>query len=84
MKRDKLVVVPSTEAQKTPLELYVELAPEGELEKNELAKEILRILVDHAKEERKEVINRIATLEKVLRYLPPGKSRILGIFPPQK
>jgi predicted ribosome quality control (RQC) complex YloA/Tae2 family protein len=84
MKRDKLVVVPATEAQKTQLELYVELAPEGALEKNELAKEILRILVDHAKEERKEVIKCTATLEKVLRYLPPGKSRILVSSPPQK
>lgn len=84
MKRDKLVVVPSTEAQKTQLELYVELAPEGELEKNELAKEILRILGDHANDERKEAISRIASLDKVLRYLPPGKSRILRSYPPQK
>lgn len=83
MKQDKLVVVPSTEAQKTQLELYVDLAPEGELEKNELAKEIVRILVDHAKGERKEAIGRIATLDKVMRYLPPGKSRIVGRFPHQ-
>jgi len=84
MKRDKLVVVPSTEAQKTQLELFVELAPEGELEKNELAKEILRILLEGAKEERKEGIKQLVTLEKLQRYLPPGKSRILGSFPPQK
>ena len=84
MKRDKLVIVPSTEAQKTQLELFVELAPEGELEKNELAKEILRILLEGAKEERKEGIKQLVTLEKLQRYLPPGKSRILGSFPPQK
>ena len=84
MKRDKLVVVPSTEAQKTQLELFVELAPEGELEKNELAKEIVRILLEGAKEERKEGIKQLVTLEKLQRYLPPGKSRILGSFPPQK
>jgi len=84
MKRDKLVIVPSTEAQKTQLELFVELAPEGELEKNELAKEIVRILLEGAKEERKEGIKQLVTLEKLQRYLPPGKSRILGSFPPQK
>jgi hypothetical protein len=56
--------------------MYVELEPEGELEKNELAKEIVKFFVEHAKEEKEEEIKRIATNEKVLRFLPPGKSRI--------
>jgi hypothetical protein len=76
IKKDKLVVVPATEAQKRAMELYVELAPEGELEKNELAKEILRIFLEGAKEERKEEIEQL-----VQRYLPPGKSRVKRIYP---
>ncbi|MBN1763015.1 MAG: NFACT family protein [Methanomicrobia archaeon] len=81
IKKDKMVVVPATEAQKEQMEMYVELAPEGELEKNELAKEIVKFFVDNAKEDRKEEIERIAQYEKVLRYLPPGKSRIQGSYP---
>jgi predicted ribosome quality control (RQC) complex YloA/Tae2 family protein len=81
IKKDKLVVVPSTDKQKREMEMYVELAPEGELEKNELAKEILRIFLEGAKEERKEEIEQLVTLEKVQRYLPPGKSRIQGSYP---
>ncbi len=78
VKKDKLVVVPSTDALKQEMEMYVELEPEGELEKNELAKKIVEFFLEQAKEERKEEIKEIAAYEKVLRYLPPGKSRIKG------
>jgi predicted ribosome quality control (RQC) complex YloA/Tae2 family protein len=81
IKKDKVVAVPSTDARKQEMVMYVELEPEGELEKNELAKEIVKIFVDSAKEDRKEEIEHIVTLEKVLRLLPPGKSRIKGTYP---
>ncbi len=81
VKGNKLVAVPSTDSQKEMLDSFVELEPEGELEKNELAKEIVKFFVEHAKEEKKEEIKRRATYEKVLRFLPPGKSRIKGSYP---
>jgi predicted ribosome quality control (RQC) complex YloA/Tae2 family protein len=81
MKKNKLVACPSTAAQKKLLDSFIELEPEGELEKNELAKEIVTFFVEHAKDERKEEIKQIATYERVLRYLPPGKSRIKGGYP---
>jgi predicted ribosome quality control (RQC) complex YloA/Tae2 family protein len=81
IKKDKVVAVPSTDARKQEMEMYVELEPEGELEKNELAKEIVKIFVDSAKEDRKEEIEQIASYEKILRYLPPGKSRVKGGYP---
>jgi predicted ribosome quality control (RQC) complex YloA/Tae2 family protein len=81
VKQNKLVAVPSTDTQKQQMEMYVELEPEGELEKNELAKEIVKIFVEHAKEDKKEDVKRIASYEKVLRYLPPGKSRMKGGYP---
>lgn len=76
IKKDKVVACPASESQKKQLEMYVELAPEGELEKNELAKEIVKFFIEHAKDELKEDIKVIATNDRVLRYLPPGKSRI--------
>ncbi len=80
LKQDKLVVVPATEAQKELLALYVELAPEGELEKNELAKQIVRIFLERVKVEEKaeqrEELEQLITLDKIQRYLPPGKTRI--------
>ncbi|MEA2075488.1 MAG: ribosome rescue protein RqcH, partial [Euryarchaeota archaeon] len=76
VKKNRFVACPSSDSQKKQLEMYVELEPEGELEKNELAKEIVKFFVDSAKKEKKEEIKKIATNEKVLRYLPPGKSRI--------
>ena len=76
IKKDKFVACPSTDLQKDQMEIYVELEPDGELEKNELAKEIVKIFGEHAKEENKEEIKKITTYEKVLRFLPPGKSRI--------
>jgi len=84
LKKGKLVVVPATEAQQEQMERYVELAPEGELEKNELAKQILKIFLDTAKEDGKgkEEIEQQVTLEKVQRYLPPGKSRVKAVYPP--
>lgn len=81
IKKNKVVAVPSTDEQKKQLEMYVELEPEGELEKNELAKELVKFFVDSAKDDRKEEIKRIAQYEKVLRYLPPGKSRMKGSYP---
>jgi predicted ribosome quality control (RQC) complex YloA/Tae2 family protein len=79
LKKDKLVVVPATEAQQQQMELYVELAPEGELEKSELGKQIVKIFLERVREEKKEEFEQPITLEKVQRYLPPGKTRILAV-----
>ncbi|RZN36973.1 MAG: DUF814 domain-containing protein [Methanophagales archaeon ANME-1-THS] len=81
IKKKMLVACPSTAAQKELLDIYVELEPGGDLEKNELAKEIVKIFGDHAKAEKNEEIERIVTYEKVLKYLPPGKSRIKAVYP---
>ncbi|MHC1600612.1 MAG: ribosome rescue protein RqcH, partial [Candidatus Methanospirareceae archaeon] len=81
IKKNRLVACPSSDLQKEMLDSFVELEPGGELEKNELAKEIVKFFVEHAKEEKEEEIKRIATYEKVLRFLPPGKSRIKGRYP---
>lgn len=81
IKKNRLVVCPSSASQKEQLDMFVELEPEGELEKNELAKKIVEFFVEHAKAEEREDIKRIATNEKVLRFLPPGKSRIKGVYP---
>jgi len=81
IKEGKLVIVPATEQQQRQMELYVELAPEGELEKSELAKQIVTIFLERQKEkaEGEEGIEHQVTLEKVQRYLPPGKTRIKAI-----
>lgn len=81
VKKNRFVACPSSDSQKEMLDSFVELEPEGELEKNELAKEIVKFFVEHAKEEKKEDIERMATYEKVLRFLPPGKSRIKVSYP---
>lgn len=81
VKKNRFVACPSSDSQKEMLDSFVELEPEGELEKNELAKEIVKFFVEHAKEEKKEDIERMATYEKVLRFLPPGKSRVKGVYP---
>ncbi|MDI6885477.1 MAG: ribosome rescue protein RqcH [archaeon] len=81
IKKNRLVVCPSSASQKEQLDIFVELEPEGELEKNELAKEIVTFFVENAKVGNKEEIKRIATYEKVLKYLPPGKSRIKEVYP---
>jgi predicted ribosome quality control (RQC) complex YloA/Tae2 family protein len=80
IKKKRLIICPSSASQKEQLDIFAELEPEGELEKNELAKEIVTFFVENAKAEDKEEINRIATYEKVLRFLPPGKSRIKGSY----
>ena len=86
-KKNRLVVGPATESQKSMLTSFVELAPGGELEKNELAKEIVKFFVDSAKaedSEREEEVERIVSYEKVLRYLPAGKSRVIKTVSCQK
>jgi len=77
--KNRLVAGPATESQKSMLNSFVELEPGGELEKNDLAKEIVKFFVDAAKAEEgeKEEIERIVSHEKVLRYLPAGKSRVI-------
>jgi len=84
IKQNKIVACPSTDAQKKQMEMYVELEPEGELEKNELAKEIVKFFVDSAKAN-KELGEQIAKRghEKIMGFLPPGKSRIKGYYPSQ-
>jgi HPt (histidine-containing phosphotransfer) domain-containing protein len=54
----------------------VELEPGGDVGKNELSKEIVKFFVDRAKGEEREGIKQIATQDKILSFLPPGKSRI--------
>lgn len=82
IKDDKLVACPSTDAQKKQLEMYVELKPEGELEKNELAKELVKFFIERAKAN-KELGEEIAKRghEKIMGFLPPGKSKIKGSYP---
>ncbi|MBN1455915.1 MAG: NFACT family protein [Methanomicrobia archaeon] len=83
LKKDKLVVVPATAAQEEQLELYVEIAPDGELDKSELAKQIVKIFLEQVKEHREgeEELEQQVTLEKVQRYLPSGKTRIIAVHP---
>ncbi len=81
IEKNRLVACPSSDSQKNRLDNFVELEPGGDLEKNELSKEIVNFFVDSAKDEKKEEIKQIATHEKVMSFLPPGKSRIKGSYP---
>ncbi|MCK4476736.1 MAG: hypothetical protein KAU16_08425, partial [Methanophagales archaeon] len=76
IEKNKLVACPSSDSQRNRLDNFVELEPGGDLEKNELSKEILKFFVNSVKDENKEEIKRIATQDKILSFLPPGKSRI--------
>jgi hypothetical protein len=82
--RYREILESSKDSQKSTLVVLTSISasfePEGELEKNELAKEIVKIFGEHAKAENKEEIEHIVTLEKVLRLLPPGKSRIKTVY----
>lgn len=80
IKKNKLIACPSTAAQKELLDIYVELEPGGELEKNELAKTIVTILGEHVKGNAE--LEHLITSENVLPYLPPGRSRIKAVHPP--
>ncbi len=70
----RLVACPSS--QKDKLDIFVEFEPGDDMDKNALSNEIRRFFVDRA--ENKEEVKRIATQEKILSLLPPGKSRIKG------
>jgi predicted ribosome quality control (RQC) complex YloA/Tae2 family protein len=72
--KHRLVACPCS--QKNKLAIFVELEPGDEMDKNALSKEIMKFLIDRA--ENKEEVKRIATQEKILSLLPPGKSRIKG------
>ncbi len=74
--KKRLVACPSSESQKSRLDNFVELVPGDGLEKNELSKEIVKFFIDSAKDENKEEIKRIATQDKILSFLPPGKSSV--------
>jgi len=84
IKQNKLVACPSTDTLKQQMAIYVELEPEGELEKNELSKEIVKFFVERAKAN-KELCEEIAKRghEKIMGFLPPGKSKIKGYYPSQ-
>lgn len=84
IEKNRLVVCPSSESQKSRLANFVELEPGGELEKNEFSKEIVKFFVDSAKDEKKAEIKQIATQEKVMSFLPSGKSRVKGVYPLRK
>ena len=75
---NRLVVCPVSDPQKSKLDNFVELEPGGDVGKNELSKEIVKFFVDSAKGENKEEVGRVATQDKILSFLPPGKSRMKG------
>ena len=66
---NRLVAVP--ELEKDRLELFVELVPDNELDKNSLANMIVEFFNAQGKGEAEMV-----THDEVLSLLPPGKSRI--------
>ncbi|MCD6455745.1 MAG: NFACT family protein [Methanophagales archaeon] len=78
---NRLVVCPVSDPQRSKLDNFVELEPGGDVGKNELSKEIVKFFVDGAKGEEREEIKRIATQDKILSFLPPGKSRVKGVYP---
>ena len=80
IEKNRLVACPASDSQRSKLDNFVELEPGGDLEKNELSKEIVKFFVDSAKGENKEEVERIATQDKILSFLPPGKSRIKGVY----
>ncbi|MGB7000548.1 MAG: ribosome rescue protein RqcH [Halobacteriota archaeon] len=70
----RLVACPCS--QKDKLDIFVELEPGDDTDKNALSKEIMRFFVERA--ENKEEVKQIVMQEKILSLLPPGKSRIKG------
>lgn len=79
--KKRLVACPSSDLQRNRLENFVELEPGGDLEKNELSREIMEFFIGSAKDENKEEIKRIASQDKILSFLPPGKSSVKGFYP---
>jgi predicted ribosome quality control (RQC) complex YloA/Tae2 family protein len=78
--KKRLIVYPSLSHIKEDMRYFVELEP-GDMEKNAISKEILKFISDSVKDENKEESRRIATQDKILSFLPPGKSRIKGFYP---
>ena len=78
---NRLVVCPASDSQRNKLDNFVELEPGGDVGKNELSKEIVKFFVDRAKGEEREEIKQIATQDKILSFLPPGKSRMKSFYP---
>jgi len=74
--KKQLVACPSSDSQKSRLDNFVELVPGDDFEKNVLSKEIVAFFFGSAKDENKEKIKRIATQDKILSLLPPGKSSV--------
>jgi hypothetical protein len=74
IEKHRLVACPCS--QKDKLDIFVELEPGDDTDKNALSKEIMRFFVDHA--ENKDDVKQIVMQEKILSLLPPGKSRIKG------
>ena len=72
--KHRLVACPCS--QKDKLDIFVELEPGDDTDKNALSKEIMRFFVDRA--ENKEEVKQIVMQEKILSLLPPGKSKIKG------
>ncbi len=54
---------------------YVEIEI-GEKDPNELSVEIASILVEKAKEDEKHIVRSIATPDEIMKFLPPGRSRV--------
>lgn len=73
IEKGRLIVCPSSSQIKARMSCFVELEP-GDVEKNEISKEILRFVIDSVKDEEKG--KRITTQDEVLSVLPPGKSKI--------
>ncbi|AEA47285.1 ribosome rescue protein RqcH [Archaeoglobus veneficus] len=64
-----------TNAVKKYCDYYVELDI-GNMSANEISVEIARKLVEMAKEEERHIVRSIATPDEIMKFLPPGKSRI--------
>ena len=82
IEKDRLVACP--DMQKDKLDVCVQLEPGGDLEKNELSKELVKFFVERVKTN-KEQAEQIAKRghEKIMGFLPSGKSRIKGYYPAQ-
>jgi len=62
-------------AVKKYCDYYVEIDI-GNMQPNEIAKEIAFKLISMAKDEEKHIVRSIATPDEIMKFLPPGKSRI--------
>ena len=53
----------------------------GEKDFNEVSVEVARTIVERARDDEKLVVKAIATPDEIAKFLPPGRSRIVGVYP---